>query len=238
MLEMGSLFSMLPSLTLQKRGDRHPLLLVPGFMAGDASLGMLRRYLRFMGYQPETWGFGRNTGSPDHLFDHLPERLAEMADRAGEPVSLIGQSLGGVFSRELAREYPELVRQVITLGSPFKTTSTANTVRGLAHVFKLSSGRSVDDVIAMLRDRNFLESPDVPLTAIFSKGDGVVHWDACCEEVEDHHTQNIQVPGSHCGMAFNGLIYYIIADRLAQKIDDWKKFDLSNCLWGSAATRA
>lgn len=231
MLEIGGLYSMLPSLSLANRGDSHPLLLVPGFMAGDASLGMLRRYLKFLGYSPETWGFGRNMGSPDHLFDHLPERLAEMADRAGEPVSLIGQSLGGVFSRELAREYPEFVRQVITLGSPFRITGSANTMQGLSHLFQLSSGRSVDEVIAMLKDRDFHRSPDVPLTAIYSKTDGVVHWESCREAEEDHHTQNIQVPGSHCGMGFNGLIYYIIADRLSQKIDGWQKFDIASCLW-------
>ena len=235
MLEIGGLLSLLPSLSLtasvMARGDKHPLLLVPGFMAGDASLVLLRRYLGYLGYQPETWGFGRNTGSPEHLFDHLPERLAEMADKAGEPVSLIGQSLGGVYSRELAREYPALVRQVITLGSPFRTSGTANTVRGLSHIFRLSSGKSVDEVVDMLKDRDFHESPDVPLTAIFSKGDGVVHWESCREAVEDHHTQNIQVPGSHCGMGFNSLIYYIIADRLAQQIDGWKKFDASRCFF-------
>ncbi len=233
LLELGHLYTALPSLSLAARGDKHPLLLVPGFMAGDASLGLLRRYLRYLGYRPETWGFGRNMGSPEHLFDHLPERLADMADKAGEPVSLIGQSLGGVFSRELAREYPDLIRQVITLGSPFRISGSANTVRGLSHLFQVSSGRSVDEVIAMLRDRDFHQSPDVPLTAIYSKGDGVVHWESCREEEQDHHTQNIRVPGSHCGMGFNSVIYYIIADRLSQKVDAWQKFDIAGCLWNS-----
>ncbi|MBO6655939.1 MAG: esterase [Pseudomonadales bacterium] len=224
LFEAGSLCTMLPSLSLLKRGDPHPTLLIPGFMAGDASLGLLKRYLQHMGYQPETWGYGRNTGNPEHLFDHLPEKLARMYETTGKSISLIGQSLGGVYARELAREYPRMVRQVITLGSPFKVRNSSTTMRALTHLFKASSGMTIDEMVELMRDRAFHESPNVPVTAVYSRGDGVVHWDACRETVEDHHTQNIEVPGSHCGMGFNPAIYYIIADRLAQRDENWQKF--------------
>ena len=232
LVEVGSLHAMLPSLSLARRGDRHPLLLIPGFMAGDMSLGLLKRYLRYLGYQPETWGYGRNMGHPEHLFDHLPEKLDEMADRYGEPVSLLGQSLGGVYARELAREHPERVRQVITMGSPFSARNGAVTMKFLPHLFQASTGRSVEEMVELMNGHILDQSPDVPVTAIYSKGDGVVHWEACMEVSEDHHTQNIQVPGSHCGMAFNGAIYYIIADRLAQDTENWKPFS-----WRTRARR-
>lgn len=227
--EAGSLMTLLPSLSLLSSGDKHPVLLIPGFMAGDRSLGLLKRYLGYMGYQPETWGVGHNTGSPDHLFDHLPEKLDQLFEKYGEPISIIGQSLGGVFARELGRDYPEKVRQIITLGSPLAAKNSAVTMRALRHLLKASAGHSIEEMVDMMRARKFHMSPDLPLTAVFSKGDGVVHWASCQEETEDHHTQNIEVPGSHCGMAFNPMIYYIIMNRLNQQIDAWQKFRWQDC---------
>ena len=69
MLDLGGLSAMLPSLSLAKRGDGHPLLLIPGFVAGDMSLGLLKRYTKYLGYNTETWGVGRNMGHPEHLFE-------------------------------------------------------------------------------------------------------------------------------------------------------------------------
>ena len=224
LLEAGSLCTLLPMLPFLPRGDGHPILLMPGFMAGDRSLGLLKRYLRYLGYRPETWELGRNTGRVEHLFARLPQRLLGITDKAGEPASLIGQSLGGVFAREMAREYPQAVRQVITLGSPFAATNGRATLRTLAQLLRVASGRSIEEMSAIMRQRNLHISPDVPVTAIYSKSDGVVHWAACREVVEDRHTQNIEVTGSHVGMAFNPVNYYIIADRLAQRPDRWKKF--------------
>lgn len=215
---------------MMSRGDQHPLLLVPGFMAGDQSLSMLKRYLGFLGYRAETWGYGRNTGRPEHLFEHLPEKLQEMAEQSGEPVSLIGQSLGGVYARELARDYPELTRQVITLSSPFGARNSTTTIGLLRHLFRQQSGMSVEEMIEIMAERDHQISPNVPLTAIYSKSDGVVHWQACKEATEDHHTQNIEVSGSHSGMGFNPMVYYIIADRLTQGIDTWEHFSWpGNC---------
>lgn len=224
MVEATHLLATLPSLSLVPRGDGHPLLLIPGFLASDRSLVAMRGYLNSLGYKTETWGLGRNMGKPEHLFEHLPEKLLEMADRAGEPVSLVGQSLGGVFARELAREYPELTRQVITLGSPFGARNSNFTHKALSHLYRVSSGASVDDMLSLMRARELHISSDVPRTAIYSKGDGVVHWESCREAEEDHLTQNIEVLGSHCGMGFNAMIYYIVADRLSQPALSWRRF--------------
>jgi pimeloyl-ACP methyl ester carboxylesterase len=233
LFEFGSLCTflptMFPALSLLSQGDRHPLLLIPGFLAGDQSLGILKRYLSCLGYDAQTWGYGQNTGRPEHLFDHLPEKLQQLADESGEPVSLIGQSLGGVYARELAREHPEVTRQVITLGSPFGANTGGTTIQALQELFRQSSGMSVEDMADLMAERDSHISPDVPVTAIYSKGDGVVHWEVCREADEDHHTQNIEVPGSHCGMGFNSLIYFIIANRLSQDMDSWGKFSWTSC---------
>lgn len=226
LLEASSLVASLPSLSLAPRGDGHPLLLIPGFLASDRSLIAMRGYLKSLGYDTYTWGLGRNMGKPEHLFEHLPEKLLEIAQSSGEPVSLVGQSLGGIFARELAREFPELTRQVITLGSPFGARDRRFTHRALSHLYRVSSGASVDDMVALMRERERHISHEVPRTAIYSRGDGVVNWQSCREAEEDSMTQNIEVVGSHCGMGFNPLIYYIVADRLGQRAENWKRFSI------------
>ncbi len=209
---------------MSPRGDKHPILMIPGFLAGDTSLRTMRNFLRFLGYRSKTWGFGRNTGQAEYLLDHLPELLNTYADYHGEKVSLIGQSLGGVFARELAREYPDLVRQVITLGSPFSIRSGTMTMSLMRPLFKRYSGSSVEEMLTLMDERDATRSPDVPLTAIYSKSDGVVHWQSCREHEEDHQTENIEVAGSHCGMGFNAMIYHIVADRLAQNPESWQRY--------------
>lgn len=225
MLEVSHLTMMFPALSMRPKGDNHPLLLIPGFLASDLSLSMLRRYLTSLGYKAETWGFGRNTGRPEHLYDHLPEKLLEMAETYAEPVSLIGQSLGGVYARELAKEFPQATRQVITMGSPFGARNSGVAIQLVRRLVEQQSGRDVDELIELMVTKGPQVSPDVPVTAIYSKSDGVVHWRVCREAEEDHRTQNIEVNGSHCGMGFNATIYYIIADRLAQCMDNWTRFE-------------
>ncbi len=101
-------------------GDGHPVFVLPGLLAGDPSTFSLRTYLTYLGYEVHGWQLGRNIGPTRHVVEGLRRRTAEIAERHGRPMSVIGWSLGGIFARELARQRPELVRQVITLGSPFR----------------------------------------------------------------------------------------------------------------------
>ena len=116
-LEAASLGPALPWLARAPRGDGHPVLVLPGYLASDASTRVLRAFLRSLGYTPHGWGLGRNRGPHSELLGSLRERLAKVA--GDERVSLVGWSLGGVFARELAKAEPARVRAVITLGSPF-----------------------------------------------------------------------------------------------------------------------
>ncbi len=225
MLEFQSLLVSLPVLGRLKRGDGHPVLVLPGFLAGDASTAVLRRFLSKMNYQAEPWQLGRNTGRAEIIQSKLLDRFESLANEFSEKITIIGQSLGGVYARELARMYPDSVRQVITLGSPFGTMDSGTTLPLVRRLFEQQSGMTIEAMREFMLALDPHVSPPVPVTAIYSKGDGVVNWRVCREHEEDALTQNIEICGSHCGMGFNPAIYYIIADRLAQPSGDWQKFE-------------
>ena len=148
----------------------------------------------------------------------MDERLAELAERYQRKVSLVGWSLGGIFARELARRSPALVRQVITLGSPFANEPKASNAWRL---YEALSGRRVDD----WPDREAMKlPPPVPSTAIYSRTDGIVAWQGCREQ-QGAMTQNIEVESSHCGLGHNPVVLYAIADRLALPEGEWWPFD-------------
>ena len=202
------------------RGEGQPVLVLPGFTAGDDSTRALRRYLKRQGYAAHPWLQGRNLGPRGDLRRRMATRVEDLHRRYGQPVSLVGWSLGGIYARELAKRLPGRVRQVVTLGSPFADAGRASNVRRLAEWFSGPVTRSDPErLIAQLR-----EPPPVPSSAIFSRTDGVVHWRACLEPESDL-TENIEVPGSHCGLGFNPLVLYVVADRLAQPEGDWQPFE-------------
>ena len=119
-LEMGSLAASAPYLQFVERGDGHPVIVLPGFTASDQSTRPLRQYLRSIGYDARPWNLGRNLGLREAgAFDELHSELDRVSRAAGKRTSLVGWSLGGVHARNLAKRAPDLVRQVITLGSPF-----------------------------------------------------------------------------------------------------------------------
>ena len=222
-LEMSGLLASVPALSQMPRGDGHSVLVLPGFLASDQSTATLRRYLRFLKYDALPWQLGRNTGRPEIMQRLLVERFHELTDD-NVKLTLIGQSLGGVYARELARLYPDKVRQVITLGSPFGTRRGETTLALVRRAFERASGLTIEAMRELLVAMDPHVSPDVPLTAIYSKGDGVVNWRVCREKHEDELTENIEVLGSHCGMGFNPMIYYIIANRLSQPAGIWRRF--------------
>lgn len=229
--EAASLAYAWPLLGRVRRGDGHPVLVLPGFTAGDESTAILRRFLKRLGYRPLPWELGQNTGSFD-LQEQLIHRFRSILEEYDGRVSLIGQSLGGVFARELARDFADRVRQVITLGSPFSSTGPETTNAMVSRLFQYVSGMTHEQ----MRDR-ILESagepPPVPSTAIYSKADGVVHWSSCLE-YSGERTENIEIYGSHTGMSMNPLVFLVLADRLAQSAEQWQPFDRSQgcrALW-------
>lgn len=203
----------------KEKGDGHPVLVIPGFMSSDFSTGPLRKFIKKSGYTPYKWELGRNTAELEFL-DKLSDKIEEIYNIHNEQVSLIGWSLGGVYARQLAKRKPDLVRQVITLGSPFKGINEPNNV---AWIYNLISER---DRIEDLNPELFKDIPlpaPVPTTAIYSKEDGIVPWQLCLEEEDEIH-QNVQVRGSHFGLGVNPGVLEIIADRLSHTREDWTYF--------------
>ena len=222
LMEMGSLLAAMPLLSMLPKGDQHPVLLLPGFMAGDDSMIMIRRYLVRMGYKPLPWLLGRNTGRIDLLEEKLVSRFERLRRAYQCKISIIGQSLGGVYAREIARKFPNDVRQVITLGSPFGTRKASSSNPLVARLFHQQSGMTIEEMRDRLPDAKL--GSTVPSTAIFSRGDGVVNW-RVCREVDGPMAESVEVIGSHCGMGFNPLVYFIVADRLCLQVGKWRKFD-------------
>jgi pimeloyl-ACP methyl ester carboxylesterase len=218
--ELGAFVGAYPLLRMLPPGDGHPVMVLPGFVATDTSTQPLRSFLRDHGYAAHGWTLGRNLGLRHGLNDQKLARLHDLRRRYGRKVSLIGWSLGGVFARELAKRAPDDVRQVITLGSPFKGNVRANHASGL---YERLSGHSVEDASATI---NLGEPPPVPTTAIYSRSDGIVHW-RCCVEDEGPRSESIEISSSHCGLGHHPAALYAIADRLAQPEGAWAPFDRS-----------
>jgi dienelactone hydrolase len=201
------------------RGDGHGVLVVPGLLASDVSTAVLRRFLRRLGYSAAGWDLGRNRGPTDQVVDELPGVLSALAARTGRPVSLIGWSLGGIYARELARRDPTRVRQVITLGSPFALTDPRQsradgTYQRRAYLH--ATGR-------VPTQEQMAQPIGVPSTAVYSRRDGIVSWQACIGPETDLH-ENVEVRCGHLGFGTDPATLWLIADRLAAPAPQRQKF--------------
>jgi pimeloyl-ACP methyl ester carboxylesterase len=223
------LLTLLPAhlmLRFAPRGDGHPVMTLPGFRANDSSMNILRRYLRHWGYEPHPWGLGTNLGvgfERGHYERRFLQRLEQVVKEAGQPVSLVGWSQGGVIARQAAKQRPKLVRQVLSLGSPIADSPEATTIW---RIFERTSEQEITpELMATLREVAS-PVPGVRCTCIFSRTDGIVSPRIAQDRVSPL-AENIAVFASHFGMAVNPLVLYVISDRLAQPDNGWKPFGAS-----------
>jgi pimeloyl-ACP methyl ester carboxylesterase len=206
-LEPARLLLRLPLLATLPRGNGARVLVLPGYGAGDASTAVLQTFLKLLGYRAFGWKLGRNTGNVAKLLPHVLERMEEISPG---PVHLVGWSLGGYIAREAARERPERVRSVITLGSPVvggpKYTTVAERYR--------RQGIDLDE-LERLVDARYDKPLCTPVTAIFSKADGVVAWEACIDR-RSIGIEHVEVGTTHIGLGFSPEVFSIIAERLVR----------------------
>ena len=184
------------------------VLLLPGFGAAHGSLVPLRQLLRHRGFDAQDWGIGRNTGQVTKLLSQLTDAIEKEAQSTSEPIYLVGWSLGGFLAREVARELPAYISRVITLGSPVvggpRYTITAPLYKW--------QGYDLDEIEARLEER--FEIPiRVPITAFYSRHDGVVAWQACIDH-RSEQVEHIEVKTTHMGMGFSPEVIEQIADIL------------------------
>jgi triacylglycerol lipase len=206
-------------------GEGHPVLLIPGFLAGDTSLSTLTRWLRATGYRTRRAGIRANVSCSEAACARLEERLEEQAEAAGQRVAVIGQSRGGIFARALAVRRPDLVSGIVTLGSPTVNQLSVHPVvlAQIAMVGALGSGRLPGMFTwRCLRGTcceafNAALQADVPAevgyTALYSRTDGVVDWRACLDRSAH---ELVEVQATHLGMGVNAQVYAEIGHALAR----------------------
>lgn len=204
-------------------GDGQPVLLVPGFLAGDQSLSFMAAWLRRLGYRPRRAGIAFNVRCSDVAVDRLERTLSHVHLSSGQRVALVGHSRGGHFAKALASRRPEQVSQVVSLGSglddPFDISETTRrAVASVRRAIHRSDPRRAalgcftsSCVCRYAQDFARPFPADVPLTSVYSRGDGVVRWQACVVP----YARCVEVPGSHVGLAFNRHAYREIARALA-----------------------
>ena len=209
--EASLLMLQLPMLRLQLPKGQGPVMVLPGFMTDDTTTWLLRRFLDSLGYSAVPWSMGVNRGRMMALLGPLIQRLEALREETGECPSLVGWSRGGTLSREIARERPDLIRSVVTLGSP---------VRGGVHGTSIGrwvtseTGLTPQQLNQILRERQ-RQPITTPITAIYSKTDGVVSWQACIDELNPTVEHKI-VESSHMGLGVNAAVYRLVAKALAR----------------------
>jgi pimeloyl-ACP methyl ester carboxylesterase len=205
------------------RGDGRPVILLPGFGGGDQTLLMLAAWLRRIGYRPALCGFVVNLGCSDRALDRVEERLEQLHGRHGRRVAVIGHSRGGHYARALAHRHPELVSHAVSVGAGLRgmlsTSYPTQLAAGAARRVTLRSGRARSPLCltqecdcAFARDfSGAFPSDRVRLTSIYSREDGVVHWQSALVP----YGSCVEVTGSHVGLVFNRKTYRAIAESLA-----------------------
>ncbi len=217
-LELGATLAAWPLLKSAPQGDGHPVIVFPGLGAGDFSTVPLRNFLDAQGYDTYGWDLGFNFGPREGVLQKSLTRVADIHEKTGRKVSLIGWSLGGVYAREFAKALPTHIRSVITLGTPFGGDPKATNAW---RFYEFASGHKLDDPELL---EHLKEAPPVPTTSIFSRSDGVVAWPLSVQ-AESKRAENVEVIASHVGLGLNPAALYAVADRLAQPEGKWKKFD-------------
>ena len=203
-------------------GRGQPVLLIPGFLAGDDSLALMTRWLRRTGHHTSKAGMRLNVGCSGSGVARLEQRLEALVQRQGRRAAVIGQSRGGSFARVLAARRPDLVAGIVTLGSP--TCDPLN-----VNVFTRSAVRAVATLGSLGAPRLFSRSclqgdcceefwslhegplpRGVGFVSIYSRTDGIVDWRACLDKA----AEQVEVRSSHIGMAVHPDAYRAIADAL------------------------
>lgn len=212
------------------------VIVVPGFGSGDRYTAPLRRYLKRKGFEAEGWGLGTNLAGTNlphqqsdlsdrwefehrenyqgeagvpYLIDQFYERVLARHRETGRKISLIGWSLGGYVAREVARDMPEIVDRVVTMGSPVVGGPKYTAVATLF-------GRSGQDLDWIEEEITRREKTPIsqPITAIYSKTDGIVSWEAAIDHFSPA-VRHIEVDAAHLGMGFNPRIWQEVIGALA-----------------------
>ncbi len=200
-----------------------PVVLVPGFMAGDATLSLMARHLRQVGHRTYRSTMHANVGCTQAASEALERRLEAIAIKRDQRVTIVGHSLGGLLARGIAARRPDLVEGIITLGSPILAPGAAHSLLllDLALIIKLRKlglgGMMGEDCTSGECAELSWEQARMPLpqdvffTSVFSRRDGIIDWRSCL----DPQARAVEVSTSHLGMALDPAVLDIVTDTLA-----------------------
>ena len=232
-LEIGSAALLAPLLKRLPMGDGHSIMTIPGFMGADGSTSQLRKFLNHRGYKAVPWGLGRNNSEtrPDSLDDflvhreHVEDQIAERVEKefieSGRKVTLIGWSLGGLYSVALAHRFPQWIRQVITLGTPFGDPRGTALYNVMGRIY--DNQVDVDeDALARWTAHTYRGGElKVPILALYSESDGIVGKGIARCEGDSKYVTNVAVVASHVGFPFNPLVFAVIANHMVEPEQRW-----------------
>jgi dienelactone hydrolase len=231
--EIGSNFALAPLLKTLPRGDGHSIITLPGFMGADGSTARLRKLLNGLGYHALPWGLGRNAADvqPQSLDDFLEHRKtleAQVAEQiaweyqaSGGKVTLIGWSLGGLYAVALAHRYPQWIRQVITLGTPYGDPRGTALYKVMGRLYN-NEVQVDEEALQRWVEYNYLGGDlKVPVLALYSKTDGIVGTGIARCQGDPAFVTNLAVPASHVGFPFNPIVFAVIANQLAPDERRW-----------------
>lgn len=195
-------------------GNGRPILVIPGIVTSDRSTEPLRRFLQKQGYTAYPWGLGTNLGEFDIHLPALEQKIIELEQKHNNKITLLGWSLGGIYARELGKRVPDHLDEVITMGSPFAGIQSPNRAKWLFDLVQKFRNKPKPS-------RQFFASISDPApvktTAIYTRQDGIVPWEACMEpNCSDTH-QNIEVRGSHTGLGYNKEVYKVLDSILSNR---------------------
>ena len=197
----------------RKELPAHRIILLPGYGGGDLSLRPLALYLRRAGFDVKTWGLGFNNGDMSKLEPRRKDAIREEYENHRRPLILLGWSLGGVLARELTREHPEWVEHVVTMGSPI-IGGPKYTV--FARLYS-STGRDIERIERNVKSR-YRKPIQRPVTALYSKTDGIVAWEACIDKWSPT-VEHREISCAHIGMGFSKTVFVVLQDLLADILE-------------------
>ncbi|NCT10616.1 MAG: alpha/beta hydrolase [Flavobacteriia bacterium] len=216
LVEWTSMIGLYHLIPRYKSNLEKPVLLMPPYLGNDYSTTFVRKYLRSAGFKTYKWDLGINMINSKSL-PKLIEKLDEIYEKHQEKVSLVGWSGGGIFAKIIANRHPEKVAQLITIGSPVWGLKDMQTP--VIRTLEFLRGKK-------LRERNekFIKEleqiPQIPITCIYTKTDGLVPWKHCLEaETFRNDIKNVEVFGSHTGMGANATVLLTVAKTLHENIE-------------------
>ncbi len=195
-----------------QKGDGHPVLVIPGLLSNDLTTKPLRTLLEKLGYAVYGWELGINLANLDDVLV-LDQTLKRIHKENQAPVTIVGWSLGGLYTRKIARDNIALVRQIITLGSPFRSLEVPGAAMTTLKILYRSNEIPIPPEHKSWIEK-IKEPLDVKTTCLYSKRDGIVPWTLCLESIEDDLHQNIEIKSSHTGMVSNLDAIKIIVEKL------------------------